>query len=340
VANRLQQAVALPFNIDGHEVLASVSFGIALSDITYGVPEEILRDADTALYDAKAAGRGSYRLFDQPMHASAMQRLLMESELRRGIERGELRLLYQPVQSLQSGQLIEAEALVRWEHPEHGSVAPAQFIPLAEETGLIIPLGRWVLLEACRQLKQWHTQMPQLGSIAVAVNVSGRQFARGALAAEIADALAETGLDARSLKLEITETAVMSSGDPALAELNAIRDMGVEFHLDDFGTGYSSLGYLRRMPIAALKIDRSFIAALGNDRTSTSIVEAILALARALDMRVIAEGVEHRSQADFLRNLGCGFAQGYLYARPLTAEQFVRFAATMPSPDNASIIAA
>jgi diguanylate cyclase (GGDEF)-like protein len=340
VANRLQQATGQPFNIDGHEVFVSVSFGIALSNGVYSTPEEILRDADTALSDAKRAGRGGYCLFDQQMHASAMQRLLMESELRRAIERGELRLLYQPVMSLQTGQLVAAEALVRWEHPQRGSISPADFIPLAEETGLVLPLGQWVLREACRQLRAWQTQVPQLRELAVAVNVSGKQFARAQLPAEIATALEETGLHPRHLKLEITETAIMRTGDPALAELNAVRDMGVQFHLDDFGTGYSSLAYLRRMPIEALKIDRSFVAALGTDRTGTSIVQAIVALASALDMRVVAEGVEHKSQADFLRNLGCDFAQGYFYARPLTAEQFVRFAATVPSPDNATIIAA
>jgi diguanylate cyclase (GGDEF)-like protein len=340
VANRLQQATGQPFNIDGHEVFASVSFGIALSNGVYSTPEEILRDADTALYDAKSAGRGGYRLFDQQMHASAMQRLLMESELRRAIERGELRLLYQPVQSLQTGQLAEVEALVRWEHPQRGSISPAEFIPLAEETGLILQLGQWVLCEACRQVRLWQTEVPQLRDLAVAVNVSGKQFARAQLPAEIASALAETGFHPRHLKLEITETAIMGTGEPALAELNAIRGMGVGFHLDDFGTGYSSLSYLRRMPIEALKIDRSFIAALGSDRTGDSIVQAIVALARALDMRVVAEGVEHKSQADFLRDLGCDFGQGYYFARPLTAEQLVRFAARVPGPDNTTIAAA
>ncbi len=340
VVDRLQRAIARPFDIDGYEVCASVSFGIALSTGIYDTPEEILRDAETALHDAKSAGRGGYRLFDQQMHASAMQRLLMESELRGAIEHGELRLHYQPVQSLQSGQLIEVEALVRWEHPLRGLLSPADFAPLAEETGLIIPLGRWVLREACRQMREWRTQRPQLRDVAVAVNVSGRQFARAELPAEVARALAESGLDSRHLKLEITETAIMESGDPALAELNAICDMGVAFHLDDFGAGCSSLACLRRMPIAALKIDRSFIAALGNDRSDTSMVEAILALSRAMHLRVVAEGVEHQSQAEFLRQLGCDFAQGYLFARPLTPEQFVRFANSVSSPDNATKVAA
>jgi diguanylate cyclase (GGDEF)-like protein/PAS domain S-box-containing protein len=336
VADRLQKATANPFNIGGHEVIVSASFGIALSNGSYTKPEDILRDADTALYDAKNSGRGRYRLFDPQMHDSAMQRLLMESELRQGIERGELRVLYQPVQSLRTGQLVEVEALVRWEHPQRGTLLPADFIPLAEETGLILPLGQWVLHEACRQIKLWQLQLPQLRDLSIAVNVSGRQFARAKMSAEVARVLAATGLEVRHLKLEITETITMGSGDPVAAELNTLHDMGIQFHLDDFGTGYSSLGYLHRMPIDALKIDRSFIAALGGDRTGTSIVQAIVALARALKMRVIAEGVENKSQADFLRHLGCDHAQGYYFSKPLTAEQFVQFADGIPGPAKAA----
>jgi len=335
VADRLQQVMAIPFNLDGHEVVVSASFGIALSNSAYNKPEEILRDADTALYDAKNSGRGLYRIFDPKMHSSAMLRLLMEGDLRRGIERGELQLLYQPVQSLRTGQLVGLEALVRWEHPDRGVILPADFIPLAEETGLILPLGHWVLQESCRQLKEWQTQLPQLCDLSIAVNVSGRQFARVEMPAEVAGVLAATGLLARHLKLEITETTLMESGDLAVAELNALRDMGVQFYLDDFGTGYSSLGYLHRMPIEALKIDSSFIAAMSGDRTGTSIVQAIVALARALDMRVIAEGVENQSQAHFLLNLGCDQAQGYYFSKPLTAEQLVQFAGSLLIPEKA-----
>ena len=340
VADRLQQAMVEPFNIGGHEVVVSASFGIALSNGNYKKPEDILRDADTALYDAKNGGRGRCRLFDPQMHASAMQRLLMESELRRGIGLAELRLLYQPVISLQTGQLIEVEALVRWEHPERGTITPVDFIPLAEETGLILPLGHWVLDKACRQMKLWQTQLPQLRDLSIAVNVSGRQFARAELTTEVAGVLAASGLHARHLKLEITETAVMKSGDMAVVELNTLHDMGVQFHLDDFGTGYSSLSYLQRMPIAALKIDRAFIARSGDDLTARSIVQAIVALARALEMQVIAEGVENQLQTDFLRNLGCDHAQGYYFSKPLTAEQFVQFVVGVPSPEKAAISAA
>jgi len=326
VADRLQKVTAQAFYVGGHEVFVTASLGIAMGNGNGNKAEDILRDADTALYDAKNTGRGSYRMFDQQMHASAMQRLMMESELRRGIERGELRLLYQPVHSMATGELVEVEALVRWEHPRRGMISPAEFIPLAEETGLILPLGHWVLHEACRQAKLWQTEVPRLRELCVAVNVSGRQFARVEMPAEVAAALAKTGLCARYLKLEITETTIMESGDPAIVELNALREMGVQFHLDDFGTGYSSLGYLHRMPIEALKIDQSFIAGMGEDRTGTSIVQAIVALAKSLDMRVVAEGVENQSQVDFLRGIGCDFAQGYYFARPLTAEELAKFA--------------
>jgi diguanylate cyclase (GGDEF)-like protein/PAS domain S-box-containing protein len=340
VADRLQKVTANPFNIGGQEVFVSASFGIALSNGNYKRAEDILRDADTALYDAKNGGRGRYRLFDPQMHASAMLRLSMESELHRGIGLGELRLLYQPVISLRTGELLEVEALVRWENPERGTISPADFIPLAEESGLILPLSRWVLHEACRQMKLWQTQIPQLRDLSIAVNISGRQFARGELPAQVAEVLQATGLHARHLKLEITETTIVENGAAAIAELKTLCEMGIRFHLDDFGTGYSSLGYLRRMPIEALKIDRSFIAALGGDRTGTSIVQAIVALARALEMQVIAEGVENQLQADFLRNLGCDQAQGYYFSKPLTAEQFVQFVGDFPSPEKTAISAA
>lgn len=341
VADRLEKAMAQAFDIGGHEVVVSASFGVAVSNEKYLNAEEILRDADTALYDAKNSGRGGYRLFDPQMHASAMQRLVMEAELRRAIEREELRLLYQPVQWVRTGRLAEVEALVRWEHPQRGLISPADFIPLAEETGLILPLGLWVLRNACNQLKRWQTQIPVLRNLSVAVNVSARQFLRTEMLAEVAGALAESGLGARYLNLEITETTIMETDAPALDELNALNRMGVQFHLDDFGTGYSSLGHLHRMPIKTLKIDRSFIASGRNGRTGTSIVQAIIALARSLEMQVIAEGVETKSQFEFLRDLGCDFAQGYYFAPPLTAEKLVEFAAaTAASTPLAAIVAA
>jgi diguanylate cyclase (GGDEF)-like protein/PAS domain S-box-containing protein len=326
VVERLQAAIAQPFNIDGHEVFASASFGIAISNEKYNSPEEILRDADTALYAAKNSGRGMYCIFDPQMHASALQRLVLESELRHAIENSQLRLMYQPVQSLATGQLVEIEALVRWEHPKRGTIAPADFIPLAEETGLIRPMGIWALREACRQVKQWHTDVPELAELTVAVNVSGHQFGRGVMPAEIMRLLVQSGLPAKYLKLEITETTIMDNAGPALSEMMAIQAMGVQFHLDDFGTGYSSLSHLHKMPIAALKIDRSFISGMAGNRTGTAIVQAIVLLARSLEMRVITEGVENQQQADFLKGLGCDAAQGFFFAKPLGVDEMEAFA--------------
>jgi EAL domain-containing protein (putative c-di-GMP-specific phosphodiesterase class I) len=305
--------------------------GIAISKGDYQRAEDILRDADTALYTAKNSGRGNFRIFHSDMHASAMQRLWMESELRRAIGQRELSLFYQPILALGTQKVIEVEALIRWQHPQRGIILPADFIPLAEESGLIFPLGLWVLNEACRQMTQWHADVPELNDVAVGVNVSSRQFARRGTLDAVLNALKETGLRPQYLKLEITETAVMDQVISAIAELNALRELGVQCHLDDFGTGYSSLGYLHQMPIEALKIDRSFVSGLGSDRTGTSIVQAIIALAHSLNMRVIAEGVENQTQLAKLISLGCDYAQGYLFAKPLSPDDFVTFVRTHPS---------
>lgn len=326
VCQRILEALSEPFTINGQEIRSCASLGIAISNGKYQRPEEILRDADTALYTAKTEGRANYRIFHPDMHTSAVQRLWMESELRHAIDRKELSVVYQPVFALDSGEIIEVEALLRWRHPERGLILPADFISLAEETGLIFQLGQWVLQEACRQLKQWQTSVAELANLTVAVNVSCRQFNRRDTLEVVRRVLDQTGLDARCLKLEITETAVMNDAAPAIAELTALRDIGVQFHLDDFGTGYSSLGHLHRMPIEALKIDRSFVSAIGSDSMGTSIVQAIIALAHSLDMRVIAEGVENQTQLAELNRLGCNYAQGYHFAKPLSPEDLVAFA--------------
>jgi diguanylate cyclase (GGDEF)-like protein/PAS domain S-box-containing protein len=331
VCQRIQDALSPPYSINGQEVRSSASLGVAISNGNYERAADILRDADTALYSAKNSGRGNYRIFHPDMHASAMQRLWMESELRQAIDRGELNLVYQPIVALGTGKMIEVEALLRWQHPERGMILPTDFISLAEETGLIFPLGHWVLQEGCRQMKQWQTDVPELAHIAVAINVSCSQFIRCGTREAVIHALKETGLEAKYLKLEITETAVMDAVIPAITELTALREIGVQFHLDDFGTGYSSLGYLHRMPIEALKIDRSFVSAIGSDRTGTSIVQAIIALAHSMDMRVIAEGVENQSQLAKLTSLGCEYAQGYHFAKPLSPDDLVTFARRHPS---------
>jgi len=257
------------------------------------------------------------------------------NELRRAIDRAELSLVYQPIFALNTGKIIEVEALLRWEHPERGMILPTDFIPLAEETGLIFPLGNWALNEAGRQMKRWQTDVPKLAGVAVAVNVSCSQFARRGTMDAVVQTLKETGLEAQYLKLEITETAVMDNVVPAIAELTALRKIGVQFHLDDFGTGYSSLGYLHQMPIEALKIDRSFVSAIGSDRTNTSIVQTIIALAHSMDMRVVAEGVETEAQLAKLASLGCDCAQGYHFAKPLSPADLDTFAVTHASADPA-----
>jgi len=330
VCQRIQDALSEPFSINAEEVRSSASLGIAVSNGSYQRAADILRDADTALYSAKNSGRGNYRIFHPDMHASAMQRLWMENELRQAIDKGQLSLAYQPILALGTGEMIEVEALLRWEHPERGLIVPTDFISLAEETGLIFPVGQWALQEACRQMKQWQTDVAEVARMAVGVNISCRQFARRGTRDAVVRALNETGLEAQYLKLEITETAVMDTIVPAIEELVALRKIGVQFHLDDFGTGYSSLGYLHQMPIEALKIDRSFVSAIGSDRTGTSIVHAIIALAHSMDMRVIAEGVENESQLAKVTSLGCDYAQGYYLAKPLSPNDLVTFARKHP----------
>jgi diguanylate cyclase (GGDEF)-like protein/PAS domain S-box-containing protein len=330
VCQCIQDALSQSFSINGHEVRSSASLGIAVSNGNYVRATDLLSDADTALYTAKSEGRGHYRIFHPDMHASAMQRLWMENELRRAIDHEELHLVYQPIIAMDTGNIVEVEALLRWQHPERGLILPTDFITIAEETGLIFPLGHWVLKEACRQMKQWQTDVPELARIAVGVNVSCSQFARRGTMDAVVHALKETGLEAKYLKLEITETAVMDTVIPAIAELTALRQIGVQIHLDDFGTGYSSLGYLHRMPIEALKIDRSFVSAIDSDRTGTSIVQAIIALAHSMDMRVIAEGVENETQLAKLTSLCCDYAQGYHFAKPLAPDELVAFVREHP----------
>jgi diguanylate cyclase (GGDEF)-like protein/PAS domain S-box-containing protein len=328
VCDRIQESLSQPIQINGQSVRCSASLGIAISDGKYERAAEILRDADTALYSAKKSGRGSYRIFHPDMHASAVQRLWMESELRHAIDGRQLSLVYQPIFALGTGRMAEVEALVRWNHPERGLIMPTDFISLAEETGTIFTIGQWALEESCRQMKQWHAEVPELGHISIGVNVSCSQFARRGTRDAVVEALKRTGLEARFLKLEITETAVMDTGTATIAELTALRELGVQLHLDDFGTGYSSLGYLHQMPIEALKIDRSFVSGIGSDRTGTSIVQAIVALAHSLEMRVVAEGVENEPQLKKLTSLGCDFAQGYHFAKPLSPVDLVTFART------------
>jgi diguanylate cyclase (GGDEF)-like protein len=325
VAERIQEELARPFHLGGHEVYTSASIGITLSDTGYQDPEAILRDADTVMYRAKANGKARHELFDEAMHARAVALLRTETDLRRAVERDEFRVVYQPILSLLTGEVAGFEALVRWQHPERGVVPPAEFIPVAEETGLIVEIGRRVLREACRQLSEWQTRGLISPTHHISVNLSGKQFAQAGLAASVAEALSDARLDPRCLRLEITESVVMANAEAACATLGRLRTLGLGVSIDDFGTGYSSLSYLHRFPVDTLKVDRSFIGRMGEGDENGEIVRTIITLARNLGMQVVAEGVETARQSDLLRGLGCEYAQGYFFSRPLDPDNAARW---------------
>ncbi len=318
VAERIIAAVAEPFTIGSTSVTVGASVGIAFAHHDYGSPDALLRDADIALYQAKSRGKGRYEVFNREMHSSALTRWRLENDLRHAIERGELSLVYQPIVCARTSQTEELEALLRWNHPQWGAISPAEFIPVAEETGLIVPLGAWVLRQACEQLARWD-RLWDRGEVSVAVNVSSRQLTQPGFADMVAEVLRDTGISARRLHLELTETALLHR-DEAMTRLMArLRELDLRLHLDDFGVGYSSLSYLHQLPVQALKIDRSFVGTLGTNSTSVSIVQAIVALGHALGMQVIAEGVETAEQLALVRELRCDRAQGYHFSAPMPA---------------------
>ncbi len=320
VADRIQKELSLPFNLSGHEVFTAVSIGIALSKIGYDRPEDLLRDADTTMYRAKALGKGRFEVFDRTMHTEALALLQLETDLRRGLDRREFQLHYQPIIALASGKISGFEALVRWQHPLRGLIPPAEFIPVAEETGLIIPIGWWILGEACRQMRLWQEQFPGTESLTISVNFSGKQFLQPNMVEQIYHVLEETGLDASKLGLEITESALMENFELATIMLKQLRSQGVKLFLDDFGTGYSSLSYLHRFPFNVLKIDRSFVSRMGLDAKNLEIVYTIVTLAHSLGMDVTAEGVETAAQLAQLSAIKCKHGQGYLFSMPMEAE--------------------
>ena len=315
-AERIREHLALPFNLSGHEVFISASIGIALNQTASELPEEIIRNADTAMYRAKDQGRGCFELFDKGMHVRNAALSQLETGLRRALARNEFRVHYQPIISLESWRISGFEALLRWEHPEHGYISPLKFIPVAEEAGLIIEIGQWVLREACQQLRAWQDQFPSDPPLSISVNLSGKQFSQPDLIDCISQILNETGLDASSLKIEITESAIIENIDAAALMLKRIKALGIRLCLDDFGTGYSSLSYLHRFPIDTLKIDRSFVSRI-NLPKNVEIVKTILTLARNLGMDVVAEGVETREQVLQLTGLNCEYVQGYLLSKPI-----------------------
>lgn len=324
VADRIHRELAEPLVVNGQEVFSSVSLGIALSSSHYERPEDMLRDADTAMYRAKANGRGRHQVFDIDMHQRAVSLLRLETDLRRAIERKELVAYYQPIIDLESKTLRGFEALARWRHPTRGLILPDIFIPVAEETGLINAIGEFMLAESCRQMRDWQDRYRRNPPLSISVNVSTRQLAQANVAEHVQRILAETGLDPRSLTLEITESALMHNLKSGAAVIQRLHDMAVRLHIDDFGTGYSSLSYLHDFPVDTLKVDRSFISRMDGPSQQVEIVKAIVSLAQNLGMGVTAEGVETAAQANALRDLHCTSAQGFLFSRPLPAEDAER----------------
>lgn len=328
-AETVARVVAQPYILDSKQVFTSVSIGIAFGNLNYDEPEEILRDADIAMYHAKDHGK-EFVIFDEKMHTRAVSLLELETDLRCAIEREEFELHYQPIVNLENLQLAGFEALVRWNHPTFGRIAPDRFIPVSESTGLIVPMTLNILEMACSQMVDWQKRFPTSSLRFVSVNISGVHFGHPALVEHIKDVLGRTNISPRSLKLEITETAIMENGENAVAMLREIRDLGVQLSIDDFGTGYSSLGYLQQFPIDTLKIDRVFIRSMEDGRQNGEIVRAVLALASSLGLEVVAEGIESIHQYHQLRVLSCHYGQGFLFSRAVPKEDAERLLAEPP----------
>jgi diguanylate cyclase (GGDEF)-like protein/PAS domain S-box-containing protein len=317
VAERIQNELAIPFGLSGREVFTTVSLGIAPSATGYERAEDILRDADTAMYRAKSLGKARYEIFDKAMHARAINLLQMETDMRRALEREEFLLHYQPIVSLHDFRLRGFEALVRWQHPERGFISPMDFIPVAEETGMIVQLGEWVMREACQQMQHWQKLFPVETPLYITINLSSKQFSQTTLISKVAMIIQETGVKPHTVKLEITESVVMENIETATDMLQQLRALGVKLAIDDFGTGYSSLSYLHRFPIDTLKIDRSFVTRMSENNENTEIVRTVVVLAQNLGMDVVAEGVETNEQLVLLQKLGCENGQGYFFSKPV-----------------------
>jgi EAL domain-containing protein (putative c-di-GMP-specific phosphodiesterase class I) len=325
VAERILESLMVPFGVSHKEVFANASIGIAVSHPGQTDADELLRNADVAMYAAKERGKGRYEIFESRLHAAVLHRLALEADLRNAIERDELVVHYQPTIRLAHGEISGMEALVRWNHPQRGMVPPLEFIGSAESSGLIVPIGRWVLREACRQARQWQTTQPGAERLSIAVNLSARQLLEPTLVQDVAEALEWSELDPGLLVLEITESLLMREVDMTMERLRALKALGISLAIDDFGTGYSSLSYLRRFPVDILKIDRSFVSGVGSGSQDAVLTEAIVALARTLQLQVVAEGIEQPEQLAFLRRLGCELGQGYFFAQPLAAADFEEF---------------
>jgi predicted signal transduction protein with EAL and GGDEF domain len=323
VAERVQEALAPPFAVAGSECFMAASIGIAFSPPGFAAPEQVLRDADLAMGRAKALGGNRAELYDQQLHAAARARMAMETDLRRALAHQAFELHYQPIIDLPTGAISSVEALVRWRKSPDELVYPGEFIPLAEDTGLILPLGLWVLREACRSAHAWHKEFQNRPALGIGINLSARQFAHPGFVGEVERILAETGINPATVRLEITESALVGGApgnlDRAVEVFTRLKQLGVRLGLDDFGTGYSSLSYLHRFPLDIVKIDRSFVAQLGRERESQAIIKTIMDLARSLNLQIVAEGAETATHVGHLRSLGCPQAQGFFFARPMDA---------------------
>jgi diguanylate cyclase (GGDEF)-like protein len=320
VAKRVQGALNKPFQLGENQVFTGSSIGIVQSSRDYHFPPEILRDADTAMYRAKQQGKGCSVIFDATMRTDAMRRLKLQTDLRLALDRGEFHLNYQPIVELNTHQITGFEALLRWSHPQEGNISPAEFVPVAEEAGLIVSIGEWVLREACRQLYQWKQQFPQHSHLMMSVNLSSQQFTTN-LSQQIDEILSETAIVGADLKLEITETAIMNDPNLAIRTLNELKQRDIIICIDDFGTGYCSLGYLHQFPVDILKIDRSFVSRMSVAEDKREIVKIIMALANSLGMDAIAEGIETLEQLSQLQRLQCKYGQGYFFAKPLSSAE-------------------
>lgn len=339
VAERISSSLRSPFRVGDHEVFVGVSVGIAAVE-PGGSPDEVLRNADLAMYFAKGRKKGHYAVYAREMHEQVMTRLEMEADLRAAVDRHDFHVDYQPIINLVTGEVYGAEALVRWHHPGRGVMPPSGFVDLAEETGLIIPIGRSVLREACERARDWRVRFRHRRPIQLSVNLSGRHFLEDSLVEDVREALRDSGLEPWALTLEITESVLMRRSDATLEKLRALKGLGLNLAIDDFGTGYSSLGYLQQFPIDVLKIDRTFVEAVGRKDRDPVLARAIIALGRTLRIETVAEGIERVEQRDGLRALGCSLGQGFLFARPMNAAEFVRTvlerAPDLLEPDDAS----